>query len=68
MNEGAEGSFIAAVRVSGIEVRQTLAADRTQTALIERVGIHERSSASGAEEVSKEGSGESQAGGADRHS
>ena len=49
MDELLERTLVTAERVGGIEVRQTLAADRTEVVLVKRIVIREGSSAGAAE-------------------
>lgn len=65
MNELTEGTFITAERVRGVEIHQALPADGTEVVFVQRIGIHEGSSASLAEKFGRQRRWQSQAGGAD---
>jgi len=67
VNELPEGFLIAAVRVDRIEIRLTLAADRTLAVFIQRIGIDKRGPAGSAEIVGLERLRERKAGGTNRN-
>ena len=52
MDELLKSTLIAAERVCGIKVRQTLSADRTEVVFVQRIVIREGSAARSAEEFS----------------
>ena len=58
MDELLERTFVAAERIGGIEVRQPLAADRTEVIFIQRIVIREGRAAGATEKFGLQGLGQ----------